>query len=1011
MSILRFKRSSALSVTMLVLLALVVPLAGPAAANHGQRTLEIGNCTGDQTTNTTCSGSNQQIIANEVDSNKVRDVHRIRAVLRNDSLTAPADSAADSASGPINIDFEIESGPGDNGTLPNGQTVASVGGGAGNTPNSPDLTCTVPVGASFCEVEYTTSETGTDVIRGWIDHDNNNDTTKTGDAANETYDATEGRISNNTTDCGSATPDPNGECVGTPVPGEMEEPDGTDVIQKNWTAGDPAVLDCNPEEARNPSTGAGSSETYTCRVTDNQGNAKSGIPIDGENLNGANDPDNSASGAPNGTECGTTEQPRDCADYDHENPNETSGDRHFCVTGADGSCSDTVDAIDAESGSANICFWTDSENTDSDAALEGDGVFDPAGAEEDGGDCDLETTGQNDSDLTDTVTKTWETRSASSGGVDAEPETDTNNPGETHRITATVYDQFGSPFSSSTVVKFEFFEGSPADTDGNTPQSPDKQCTTNNSSSCFIEYTSEKNGTDLVCVFTNANPVMSGNNTNGTCDGEGLNDADDTAGDPDSPEPGNDDQDVVQKQWGPTGTASRLDCSPETDSNPTGTSHTITCSAVDNDNAAVGGVNVDAEATGANDPDNGDSPQSPDFNCTTNAQGQCSFTHGPGGNGTTGSTGETTYRAWIDSDNNNLTTESDRTEGQNETTQAGTATEPDNTDVVTKTWTAGGRRIDCEPETDSNPTGTNHVVTCTVTDGSNRAVQGESVTFTESGAGQISGSSTATTDANGRATVTTTSSEAGEQTITGTITNDTTGAEPTEVDECDRPANDPSGAPAGECSDTVTKTWTQAAAQCADGTDNDGDGQTDHPDDPGCDSPQDNDETDPEPTVENGPCAGYQHNSSQPRPGGNGLVVVGSPGPDNLVGSEGDDLICALGGRDSLRGLSGDDVLVGGGGHDNIRGTEGNDSMYGGRGLDVMRGGSGSDLARGQGQDDAIRGYTGNDRLIGGNGNDTIRAGGGRDKLVGNAGDDILDGGGGRDRCRGGRGKDILSSC
>ena len=78
-------------------------------------------------------------------------------------------------------------------------------------------------------------------------------------------------------------------------------------------------------------------------------------------------------------------------------------------------------------------------------------------------------------------------------------------------------------------------------------------------------------------------------------------------------------------------TATRLDCTPETDSNPIGTSHTITCTATNASNAFVNGALIDVEFSGANDPDNADSSASPDFTCTTNNQGVCSFTHGTGG--------------------------------------------------------------------------------------------------------------------------------------------------------------------------------------------------------------------------------------------------------------------------------------------------------------------------------------------------------------------------------------------
>ena len=375
------------------------------------------------------------------------------------------------------------------------------------------------------------------------------------------------------------------------------------------------------------------------------------------------------------------------------------------------------------------------------------------------------------------------------------------------------------------------------------------------------------------------------------------------------------------------------------------------------------GTHIVAEATGANDPDSGETLASPDFQCRTNQEGVCSFTHGPGGNGTTNFEGITRYRAWIDQDNSNSTIEADRSEDRDEAASPGDNPESDETDVVDKTWTreprtltmdpaadsasvgtcnpftitvlgedgravagvlidveqrheradnqtagdeprvafctprasdgpnpsgvdqttgdldppeespdnagtAGGqtlnatdssgrvtigitvepangsdgsgnvnvtaffegdddndpetgepqdtsvktwvvneaRSISCVPETATNPLNTQHVVTCTVIDRFGAPMQGEGVTFTEDGAGDFTSRGT-NTDANGQVRAVTTSGAAGSQTITATLDRDLQGAEPNEVDECDRPAGTPANAPAGACSDSVTKTW------------------------------------------------------------------------------------------------------------------------------------------------------------------------------------------------------------
>jgi Ca2+-binding RTX toxin-like protein len=394
-----------------------------------------------------------------------------------------------------------------------------------------------------------------------------------------------------------------------------------------------------------------------------------------------------------------------------------------------------------------------------------------------------------------------------------------------------------------------------------------------------------------------------------------------------------------------------LDCNPETDTNPTGTAHVITCTATNAQGQNVGGAQIDVEATGTNDPDNADSPASPDFTCTTANNGTCSITHGTGGVGTTAAAGTTTYRAWIDVDSNNATGGPDLTEAQAEATTPGATAEPDATDVVTKTWVANDTRtLDCEPETATNAINTQHTVTCTARNSAGQPVAGEAVTFTSTGVGTLTANSP-TTGNDGTVTATITSAAAGTQTVTGTVTDDLNGNEPTDVDECDRAANDPTGTPAGACADSVTKTWT--------GT--------------------------PPPVF----CPGFENDPRN--------QVVGTIGDDNLTGTEGADIICGLllggGGNDSLSGGDGDDALRGGGGNDVLSGGAGNDTLKGGRGSDVLIGGAGNDL------------------LGGGGGADVLNGSGGADRLLGGPGNDSMNGGPGRDSCRGGTGRDTAQSC
>jgi hypothetical protein len=355
------KPSLVLLTASAMIFALAVPLAGAAMANHDTRTLQV---------------------TPETANNPIGATH---------TLTATLSSAADATSGTIEVDFEI-AGPGDT--------------DGGDTPSSPDKSCVVAVGSATCTVTHTSSVAGTDTIRGWIDHG--------ADAAVEA-DATEGADAGN-----PSVDEPSG---GPDEPGATAEPDITDVVLKTWSGAAGAVLDCDDasgdDTETNPVTGPSSSETYTCTVVDTAPTPDvpvSGVRIDAENLNGANDPDNSAA-------AGT-------ADFDDA-----------CTTAANGTCTVTIAASESQAGPADICFWIDEDN---------DGVFDPAGVEADGGECEEQVNAPENDDKTDTVTKTW-------GGleprnIDARPEEATNAPGTVHRIVAVVTDREGNRVAGVTVT-------------------------------------------------------------------------------------------------------------------------------------------------------------------------------------------------------------------------------------------------------------------------------------------------------------------------------------------------------------------------------------------------------------------------------------------------------------------------------------------------------------------------------------------------------------------------------
>ncbi|MGH6691499.1 MAG: hypothetical protein ACREF4_12580, partial [Gammaproteobacteria bacterium] len=223
-----------------------------------------------------------------------------------------------------------------------------------------DTTCIVPVGSSSCSISYYgTGGTGTDRIRAWIDHDKGNSSES---------DDLEGREEQD-------------------EPGAENEPDGTDVVEIVWKAGAiPTVdtLDCEPESApQKPAAGSNSPQEFTCKASapippgSPPGTIAAGIAgvrVDGENLNGPNDPDNGNAGP---------------ADYNDA-----------CVTGPDGTCTVHIVPTEGEDGNASICFWADYPVPNN--------VYDPAGINSDnGGGCDNEPPGATDDDPTDVVVARW----------------------------------------------------------------------------------------------------------------------------------------------------------------------------------------------------------------------------------------------------------------------------------------------------------------------------------------------------------------------------------------------------------------------------------------------------------------------------------------------------------------------------------------------------------------------------------------------------------------------------
>ncbi len=157
--------------------------------------------------------------------------------------------------------------------------------------------------------------------------------------------------------------------------------------------------------------------------------------------------------------------------------------------------------------------------------------------------------------------------------------------------------------------------------------------------------------------------------------------------------------------------------------------------------------------------------------------------------------------------------------------------------------------------------------------------------------------------------------------------------------------------------------------QCADGADNDGDGYTDYPADPGCASVSDDTES---PNPSNAPsCDGRRATVYV----ANGRIVGG---PDSgqaytgtLRGTAGADVIRATARADTVVAGSGNDSVCASGGADTVLGEADADRLFGGGGNDNVSGGTGADRLQGAAGNDTLTGGDGPDRFIGGSGTDT----------------------------------------
>jgi Ca2+-binding RTX toxin-like protein len=128
-------------------------------------------------------------------------------------------------------------------------------------------------------------------------------------------------------------------------------------------------------------------------------------------------------------------------------------------------------------------------------------------------------------------------------------------------------------------------------------------------------------------------------------------------------------------------------------------------------------------------------------------------------------------------------------------------------------------------------------------------------------------------------------------------------------------------------------------------------------------------------------------------------TIYGTPGNDDLDGTEGRDVVVLLAGDDRIDASAGNDLICGDEGIDTMNGDAGEDEMFGGDGNDIMSGGAGNDDMNGGAGNDDMNGDAGNDIMNGGTGDDSMLGGPNNDNIVGNAGIDSANGGPNTDTC------------
>lgn len=512
----------------------------------------------------------------------------------------------------------------------------------GNTPEIPDMSCTIAVTMNECTTQYTPAFGSVDVIRAWVHHDGTAPETESdkGEGLNELL-----------------------------VPGDVAEPDITDVVSVvvsgGGGGGGSQVLDCDDELPAGagddietaPTTGAEAAThvTYTCRVTVS-GTGVANVIVDAENItSGVNDAD-----------AGKVAPP----DYS-------------CVTNAQGTCTFDVPVQTGtlQAGTAHICAWIDSDNDDdvnNDLAADGAGCSEVVDAPE------------NDNG-TDVMQVTWQTRVVTTIDILNEDDARVLPAEDTHTVNVKATDQFGDGLGGVNIDLYVL--GGPNAQSGSTVN---KECMTASDGTCSIVYSSGGgNGIDRFCAWHDTGTPDFYSPTGSVGDGG------ECADEPDAPDEDGGDPltDRGQVTWtGGQSVATQLEVTPETPPGGNlapGTHYSLTATVKDENLQPMNGVTVDFELVGAGDPDSGDSPASPDRQCVTAGNGTCTLSGAPGAIGssttfTSNSNGTTTVRAWVDGMPADLTEGPDAGDAPDEpsggTNVPGSTVEPDTTDVVLAKW-------------------------------------------------------------------------------------------------------------------------------------------------------------------------------------------------------------------------------------------------------------------------------------------------------------------------------------